>query len=424
MHGSAVLSDKMRSQLFRQEAIDFQRGQRQFGEIALLQPVSTKLLGWLLTAVVAIAIVFLCFAQFSRKQTVSGFLAPAGGTIKVYPTREGVVTAVHVKVGQQVKPGDPLFTVATPEFAADGEDVNRAKLATLKRQQEMLEGQIEAEKRNSAAERERLTALITSTQSEIAGLQSQTELQSQRIQLAEGLVGSAKELLEKGYMSAFETRRREDSLLEQRQALASFRRQIIEKQSKITESRFALKELPTATARKTQPLRDQLADVEQRIAEFKGRSAYVVHAAAGGHVSMMQVGVGQTVQPQRLQLEIIPDGSPLNAELLIPTRAAGFVRTGQQVRFLYDAFPYQNYGAYTGRIAELSQTVITKTDAAGPIAPEEPVYRAIAVVDRSNVDANGKVVPLQAGMLLKAEIILDRRSLAMWILDPLLHKRM
>ena len=36
--------------LFRQEAIDFQRGQGEFGEITLLQPVSTKLLAWLLTA--------------------------------------------------------------------------------------------------------------------------------------------------------------------------------------------------------------------------------------------------------------------------------------------------------------------------------------------------------------------------------------
>jgi membrane fusion protein len=139
---------------------------------------------------------------------------------------------------------------------------------------------------------------------------------------------------------------------------------------------------------------------------------------------MLQVAAGQTVQPQRLQIEIIPDDSPLHAELLIPTRAAGFIRAGQSVRFLYDAFPYQNYGAYTGRIAELSQTVVTKSDAAGPIVPEEPVYKAQAVLDRSNVDANGQTVPLQAGMLLKAEIILDRRSLAMWILDPLLHKRM
>src|SRR5947209_7151784 len=110
-------------QLFRQEAIEFQRGQREFGEIALLQPVSTKLLAWLLTGVVTIAIVFLCFAEFSRKQTVSGFLIPAAGTLKVFPSREGVVSAVYVNEGQQVKTGDPLFSVATPEVAADGEDV-------------------------------------------------------------------------------------------------------------------------------------------------------------------------------------------------------------------------------------------------------------------------------------------------------------
>ena len=96
---------------------------------------------------------------------------------------------------------------------------------------------------------------------------------------------------------------------------------------------------------------------------------------------------------------------------------------GQEVRFLYDAFPYQNFGAYTGQITELSNTVLTKTDTAGPIQPEEPVYKAVAVLDRPDVDANGQQVALQAGMMLKAEVILDRRSLASWILDPLLHKR-
>jgi membrane fusion protein len=45
------------------------------------------------------------------------------------------------------------------------------------------------------------------------------------------------------------------------------------------------------------------------------------------------------------------------------------------------------------------------------------------VLDRPDVDASGKKMPLQAGMLLKAEVILDRRSLADWLLDPLLHKR-
>jgi membrane fusion protein len=413
-----------RPSLFRHEAIEFQRLQRDFGDIALLQPVSTRLLAWLLAAVVTIAAVFLCFAQFSRKQTVAGFLAPAAGTLKVFPSREGVIADLHVKEGQVVKAGEPLFTVVTPEIAADGEDVSATKMAALRRQKDTLAQQIAAEQRAAASERERLTALIASTQSEIGAVRSQIDLQVQRVQLSEGLVGTAQELLGKGYMSAVEAKRREDALLEQKQTLASLRRQSTEKQTKLAETQHTIRELPTATSRKVQPLRDQMSEIEQRAAEGKRRSSYLVRAPAAGRVTVLQGGVGQAVQPQRLQLEIVPDDSPLQAELLIPTRAAGFVRAGQEVRFLYDAFPYQNYGAYTGRISELSHAVVTKAEAAGPIVPEEPVYKATALLDRPDVDANGRKEALRPGMLLRAEIILDRRSLARWIIDPLLNKRL
>src|SRR5215472_644852 len=163
------------AQLFRKEAIDFYRGQRDFGEITLLQPVSTKLLAWLLTVVVAAAIVFAGFAQFSRKQTVPGFLIPAAGTMKVFPTRAGVVSGLHVAVGQHVTAGDPLFAVATPEITANGEDVNAAKLGSMQHQKDMLEGQIAAERRTAVAERERLTALVASTNAEIGDMRAQID---------------------------------------------------------------------------------------------------------------------------------------------------------------------------------------------------------------------------------------------------------
>src|SRR2546423_1828169 len=204
--------------------------------------------------------------------------------------------------------------------------------------------QISAEQQSAAAERERLNTLISGTQSAIADLRGQIELQGQRVQLAEGLVAAAKDLLAKGYMSAVESKRREDLLLEQKQNIANLRRQLTDNQNKLAEAQSSLKQLPTATSRKIQPLRDQISEVQQRAAESKGRSSYVVRAPADGRISMSQVSLGQTVQPQRLQMEIVPDGTPLRAELLIPTRAAGFVHVGEEVRFQYDAFPYQNFG--------------------------------------------------------------------------------
>ena len=105
----------------------------------------------------------------------------------------------------------------------------------------------------------------------------------------------------------------------------SLRQQLAEKQNKLAETKHTLGALPTETARKIQPLRDEISSIEQRRAEAKGRSSYVVRAPAAGRVAMLQVHKGQTVQPQRLQLEIVPESSPLRAELLIPTRAVGFV---------------------------------------------------------------------------------------------------
>ena len=175
---------------------------------------------------------------------------------------------------------------------------------------------------------------------------------------------------------------------------------------------------------KVQALRNDLASAEQRITEINGRRAYVIRAPTQGLVSTLQAALGQSIDPQRLQLEIIPQGAILQAELFVPARAFGFVEIGQSVRILYDAFPYQHFGTYRGRVTKISQTLLTSTDAAGPVALKEPAYRVTAALDRVDIEAYGKRIVLQPDMLLKAEIILERRSLARWLTSPLTSVRM
>ena len=96
---------------------------------------------------------------------------------------------------------------------------------------------------------------------------------------------------------------------------------------------------------------------------------------------------------------------------------------GQEVRILYDAFPYQHFGTYRGRIAHVSQAMLAGSDVAGPVTLPGPAYRAIVALERPDVDAYGKRVALQSDMLLRADIILERRTLVDWILDPLRSAR-
>jgi membrane fusion protein len=68
---------------------------------------------------------------------------------------------------------------------------------------------------------------------------------------------------------------------------------------------------------------------------------------------------------------------------------------------------------------QVSQTILTSSDAIGPIALKEPAYRVTVALDREDIDAFGKRIPLQPDMLLKADILLEKRSLISWLTSPL-----
>ncbi len=207
-------------------------------------------------------------------------------------------------------------------------------------------------------------------------------------------------------------------------SLEALKQQLAARQNQLSDTRYSLQQLPTVTKEKIQNLRNELSSTEQRLAETNGRRAYVVRSPTSGRVSTLQATVGQFADLKRLQMEIVPAQSTLQAEMFVPARAIGFVEPGEEVRILYDAFPYQQFGTYSGKVAQISQTLLTASDASGPIALKEPAYRVTAKLDRPDIDAYGKKIPLQADMLLRADIILERRSFLSWFLDPLLRMRM
>jgi len=411
-------------QLFRQEAIDFQQHHRQWGAVASLQPLSIKITVWFLVASAALVIFFLFVAQYARKETAIGYLTPTKGTAKIFVPRRGTIKEVHVEEGDTVREGQLLLTIETDQIAADGMDVNAAQLETLNLQKELVARNIKAEEERTGSERERLSAIARGLETEVSQLQGQLKLQTERLNVVESDAQTGEQLRSKGFMTAVEFRRRQVAVLEQKQVLSGLYQQLAAKQNQLTETRFSLSQLPTVMAQKVQTLRNELSAIEQRIAEIKGRGAYLIRSPTAGRVSTLQATLGQNADPQRLQLEIIPEHSVLQAELFLPARAVGFVEPGQPVRILYDAFPYQHFGTYRGSVAKISQTILTSSDAGGPIKLTEPAYKVTVALEQSDIEANGKTVALQPDMLLKADIILEKRSLMSWLTNPLLSVRM
>ena len=139
-----------------------------------------------------------------------------------------------------------------------------------------------------------------------------------------------------------------------------------------------------------------------------------------GRVAALPLDRGQTAQPGAVVAVLTAGDSPLEAELYAPSRAAGFVREGQEVRLMYQAFPHQKFGVGEGRVISVSRTVLAPSEVSIPgLQVQEPVFRVRVKLDKSSVAAYGETMPLQPGMLLTADVVIDRRSLLEWLLDPL-----
>jgi membrane fusion protein len=410
--------------LFRHEVFEFQQHHRQWGKVTLIQPLSTKILTWFIAAAVSFVVIFLFVGQYARKETVIGYLTPTEGTAKIFASQQGTIREIYVREGQDVEKEQPLLAIDTSQIAANGQDVNASMLATLEAQRKLLINQIAAEEERVKSEQARLDAILGGLKSEVSELQSQIESQNEQIRVSNELVSSVTGLRSQGIVSELEYKKRQLSALEQKQKLNSLNQQLAARQNQFTETRYSLEQLPTVMAGKIQSLRSELAATEQRVAEITGRRAYVIRAPSAGRVATVQARVGQFADPRRPQMEIIPSESILQAALFVPTRGIGFVEPGQKVRILYEAFPYQQFGTYGGRVNEISQTILTRSDDSGPIELKEPAYRVMVALDRPDIDAYGKRIPLQADMLLRADIILEKRTVMRWLLDPLLSVRM
>jgi membrane fusion protein len=377
-----------------------------------------------MVAAVASLCVFLFNGQYARKEIASGYLTPVAGTSKVFASQPGTVRAVYVSEGQGVEQGQPLITIDTSQIANDGADVNSTMLESLARRKELLAQQIAAQEERAASERDRLIALAQGAEIELSQLQAQITAQRERTRLSEQAAQVGSELHGKGFMAEIEVNRRRSAALEQKQWLNSLEQQLAARENQLTETRYALRQLPITLAEKIRSIRDDLSALDVKIAELDARRAYVLRAPIAGRVSTVQATVGQYVEPQRLQMEIVPARAILQAELFVPTRAIGFVEPGQKIRIMYEAFPYQHYGTYSGRITRVSQTMVKAADAVGPLLLKEPAYRVTATIDQPEIEAKGRRIPLQPDMLLRADIMLEERPLIQWLIEPLLGVRM
>jgi len=408
--------------LFRPQAVTAATGEHSSVSLPVA-PISWHLLGGFILACFAALILFLGTAEYARKETASGALAMTGGAVRVSPMRSGVVTAVMVRDSDRVAAGQPLFIVTSRQGLEAGGTLDGAVLASLATQVDVLKEEIAADPVRTENEIRRLDAAVAAAAAERDALTVQRNLMVERVRVTEERRSTVARLAEQGHTTRAALQEQDEALLARRQSLAEIDRERAEAEKELGQILLQREQLPVQRAERLAQLRLSLADRERQMAEAMAQRAQVTTAPTAGRVTALQAATGQSVDPGKPLLTLLPEGADLLAELFVPSRAIGFVEPGQRVRLMVDAFPYQRFGTLGGSIATVSQAVLSPGEVVGRTALTEPAYRVTVRLDRQDIDAFGRKVPLQPDMTVKADIVLEGRSLVAWLFEPLASVR-
>lgn len=404
--------------LFREEVFE-SRKDRLHGEVVLSQPLSTRVLVVVLFLIIAIAGVWISLGTYARVETVPGMLVTDIPSAKVVAVQNGIVTELPVTEGQTVEKGDRLLVINSDRQAASGGDVAGRSLDAVEARRQLSEAQLALVDNRATAERSRLSTVITSAENQASNLREQISLQEQVVASNQQIFDQISHVVERGFVSRVEHERRRQTLLNSQQSLSGLRQQLSRSLAEAQQARAQLVSAGVDAAQGISNIQEELQTLSAEKARLQGEQSYVITAPIDGRVTALATGLGRPANAGRPLMVIVPEKAKLEAELYAPSRAVGLVEPGKETRLLYDAFPYQRFGSFLGTISSISRIAVDPRETDIPFPFEEPVYRLRVTLEEQGVEAYGDATPLQPGMTLQANIVLERQSFLDWILEPL-----
>lgn len=324
---------------------------------------------WTLMGVTLFGLGWLAFAQTEEIVTAPGKLEPIGAVKDIQMPVGGVVDEVLVKEGERVEKGQVLLRLDTEATR----DRQRSLLQTIRYKQQQL--------RLKQVELDRYLQF------------NDTE---QRV-LRQGLT------LEKDVLGRLETLNREGATAELQ--YLSQRNKVQEVQGKLEETQVDRLRQQAILQQGVREIQSELADLRSKLTELNVNIRYQeIRAPESGVVfelkSRSRGFVAQTSEPV---MKVVPFDK-LEARVEVPSREIGFVSVGKAADISIDSFPATDFGVLQGTVRRIGSDAL-------PPDQIDNFYRFPVDIRLNSQQLklkSGKVLPLQVGMSLTANVKLRK----------------
>jgi len=334
----------------------------------------------------------------------------------------GAVTRVAVKPGQRVHAGQTLVTISSDRASVAAGQTAAAVAKSLQEQQAQIRATLRALPEQSSEQARDLRRRIAMLSTQIAQFDAQLVLQRKEASASAALLDKIQPLHRRGIISTVEFDQYQATALSQQAGIKTIENERLSAGQQRSQLQAEMAQLPTATATTQHQLRRQLAQLAASVAQNELNRNSVIRATVNGTVANLLVKPGQTIAAGQPLLSLLPAGSPLQAQLLVPSSAVGFVHKGMPVILHYQAFPYQKFGVQHGTVIAVSRSALTPAEITrllGQQAPPVPLYRVQVRLAKQSINAYGKQQSLLPGMAVDADLLLDQRRMIEWIFEPL-----
>ena len=421
---------------------------------------------FIVTAVFSVALAWACIGTVDIVAVAPGKIIPSGRTKTVQPFETGVVRAIHVSDGQDVRAGDVLIeldpTMSGAELGHLKSDLMAAQLDAA-RLRAALSGKddplaafeppqgapsdlIQMERRFLVSQVAEQNAKIAAIDRQVAQKEAERATIKASIEKLKATIAPLQERVE--IRKELFTRELGSKILylTDLQDLVGQQQEIRVQQSRFSETDAAIAAL-VETRNKTvaeyeRGLFDELAKAQQKAAglaqdviKAEQRTALQkLTAPVDGVVQQLAIHtIGGVVTPAQALMVIVPAETHLEVEAMILNRDIGFVEVGQNAAIKVDTFNFTRYGLLHGKVLTLSHDAITrekpqekvvdKPQGASSSEPkgQELVYAARVSLDRTQMPIENKTVNLSPGMAVTIEIKTGSRRIISYLLSPLVR---
>ena len=315
--------------------------------------VWVKSVSWALIGTAGLGIAWLVFARTEEIVIAKGKLEPIGEVKEIYLPIASVVKEILIKNGEEVEKNQILIKV--------DQKASKQRLISLVKRKSEIESQ--------------LTDTNNLINEKITSLKKNLELNKK-------ILDNLEILLKEGAVSEI---------------------QFLSQKNKVIEIEASINQADLEGKREKSQLRARIVELKSQVVDAEENLNYksIKSPAKGIVFNLKLTSPGYVSQLNEPVLKIVPFNN-LEADVEIPSRKIGFIRTGQAVDISIDSFPSTDFGVLKGKVLSVGSDAL-------PPDPQKQRnsynFPATIHIEKQYLTIkNGTELPLQAGMSLTANI--------------------